>query len=496
MLKILAVTDKAHTAIDRLATGVIEYMNGYDYKVLPIHPKRPEKQDIMEFWRLADEADIIDYHYFKTAEMLRSHLPELKNKPSILRHFNPYSIDGDWSGYDYIVACNKSIEADLKRGYDNVLYHPITRNPKNYTFREEATTHDVVLMVANRIEAKKGILEVAQACQELGVSFHLVGNISDPAYFAQVSACRTTTFSQDISDAALEKAYSEATLHVCNSQDNFESGTMPILEAMFSGVPVLTRNVGHVPDLYNGENLILNPNEKEDVEALTKLIYSSLTDKEALRDVSQKAWQTVKSYTDQRRARLYKRLYRQMQSAETPVSVIVPTASDPRTLLSCLVAIENQTYKNIEIVVSDDGDDPAIPKLVDEFRRMTAKPVVYLNSFQDDYGLARARNLGIIEACGDIIVFDDQRQIMQPEAVSEFVANLAPKQWLYGNKGGKKDFVENFSCIYRSEIIQMGMFSERCTLYGSLSQEVRARSRAQGFTHTYIESAKSDAAKN
>lgn len=495
MLKILAVTDKENTAIDRLAHGVADYMNGFDYKVIAVHPKRPSQEDLALFVRLASQADIIDYHYFRTAEMLRSHLPELKDKPSILRHFNPYSIDGDWSGYDYIVACNKSIEADLKRGYKNVLYHPITRNPKNYTFREDPTSHDTVLMVANRIEAKKGILELAQACQELNVSFHLVGNISDPAYFAQIAACRTTTFSQDISDEALAKAYSEATLHVCNSQDNFESGTMPILEAMFSGVPVLTRNVGHVPDLYNGENLILNPNDKEDVEALAKLIFKTLADKKALRELSQKAWQTVKSYTDQRRAWLYKKLYRQMQSDETPVSVIVPTASDPRTLLACLVAIENQTYKNIEIVVSDDGNDPEIKKLVDEFRGMTAKPVVYLNSYKDDYGLARARNLGIIEATGDILVFDDQRQIMQPEAVAEFVAHAAPKQWLYGNKGGKKDFVENFSCAYRSEIIQMGMFSERCTLYGSLSQEVRARSRAQGFTHSYIETAKADAAK-
>jgi len=495
MIKILAVTDKENTAIDRLATGVAPYMNGYDYKVLAVHPKRPSQQDLAEFVRLASQADIIDYHYFRTAEMLRSHLPELKSKPSILRHFNPYSLQGDWSGYDYIVACNKSIEADLKRGYENVIYHPITRNPKNYIFREKPTAHDVVLMVANRIEAKKGILEVAQACEQLGVSFHLVGNISDPAYFSEVAACSTTTFSQGISDKSLAEAYNKATLHVCNSQDNFESGTMPILEAMFSGVPVLTRNIGHVPDIYNGENMVLNPNDKEDVEALAKLIYKTLSDKKALHELAQKGWQTIKSYTDQRRAYMYKKLYREMQAPEQPVSVIVPTADDPRTLLTCLVAIENQTYKNIEIIVSDDGNEPEIKKLVDEFRGMTAKPVVYLNSFGDDYGLARARNLGIIEATGDILVFDDQRQVMHAEAVAEFIAHAAPKQWLYGNKGGKKDFVENFGCAYRAEIIRMGMFSERCTLYGSLSQEVRARSRAQGFTHTYIETAKAHAAK-
>lgn len=495
MIKILSVTDKKNSAIDRLATGVMSYMNGFDYQVIDIHPKRPSAQELANFIRLAEQADIIDYHYFRTAEMLRQLMPELKTKPSILRHFNPYSIDGDWSGYDWVIACNKSIEADLKRGYKNVLLHPITRNPTHYTFREEATTHDTVLMVANRIEAKKGILEVAQACEKLNIAFHLVGNISDPNYFNQILQCKTVTFSQGITDDELAKAYAEATLHVCNSQDNFESGTMPILEAMFSGVPVLTRNVGHVPDLYNGENLILNPNDKEDVDALADLIFKTLADKKGLHEMAQKAWQTVKGYTDQRRAWLYKKLYRQMQSSEQPVSVIVPTATDPRVLLECLVAIENQTYPNIEIVVVDDGNEPHIQNVVQEFRSMTSKPVQYHNTNQGDYGLARARNVGIIEGTGDILVFDDQRQIMEPEAVTEFVARLTPKQWLFGNKGGKKDFVENFGCVYRSEIIQMGMFNERCNLYGSLSQEIRARSRAQGFSHTYVESAKATAAK-
>ena len=108
MIKILAVTDKQDTAIDRLADGVTGYMNGFDYQVIDIHPKRPSAQELANFIQLAQRADIIDYHYFRTAEMLRELMPELLDKPSILRHFNPYSIDGDWSGYDWIVACNKS----------------------------------------------------------------------------------------------------------------------------------------------------------------------------------------------------------------------------------------------------------------------------------------------------------------------------------------------------------------------------------------------------
>lgn len=79
---------------------------------------------------------------------------------------------------------------------------------------------------------------------------------------------------------------------------------------------------------------------------------------------------------------------------------------------------------------------------------------------------------------------------MESDAVFEFVKNLTERKWLYGNKGGKKDFVENFSCIYRQDIIRAGMFCERIDKYGGQSQEVRTRTRMQGIQHEYIESAK------
>lgn len=503
MLKILAITDKADTAIDRLANGVAQYMNGYAYAVLPIHPKRPDQEDLHKFIALAQEADIIDYHYFRTAEMLRKTFPEVKAKPSILRHFNPYSIhDADWSEYDVIVACNKSIESDLRATYgDKVIMHPITRNPINWPYNNEWKPSNKILMVANRIEAKKGIKEVAQACANENLEFHVVGNISDHNYFNELMQIGNIVFSQNVTDDELAKLYQRSCLLVCNSVDNFESGTMPIQEAMFSGTPVLTRLVGHVPDIYNGENMIINPNASDDVRGLTELLHDTLADDvnsasvttTKLDTIREKAWQTIKTYTDQRRAWLYKKLYRQLQTDEQPVSVIVPTAGSEDVLRSCLNAIAQQTYKNIEIVVVDDGGTAR--ETVSSFSSMVNIPVQYHNSSNGDYGLARARNIGIINATGEVIVFCDQRQVMDANAVGEFMKYIAPRKWLYGNKGVKKEFVENFSCIYRNDIVRLGMFNERINLYGGQSQEVRARSRAQGITHEYIETAKATPAK-
>src|SRR3990167_6474926 len=98
MVKIICVVDKRGTALDRLAKGVIPYMKNVEYHVVDVHPKRPSIDQIETFERLAKDADVIDYQYFRTAEMLRERYDWLREKPSILTHNNPYSItEKDWN---------------------------------------------------------------------------------------------------------------------------------------------------------------------------------------------------------------------------------------------------------------------------------------------------------------------------------------------------------------------------------------------------------------
>jgi glycosyltransferase involved in cell wall biosynthesis len=111
-----------------------------------------------------------------------------------------------------------------------------------------------------------------------------------------------------------------------------------------------------------------------------------------------------------------------------------------------------------------------------------------------DYGLARARNEAAIEATGDILVFVDQRNVMNPDCVEEFVKYSKARYWLFGDKGaGKKSFVENLSSVYKQDFINAGMFNERMNVYGGLSQETRHRVRNQGMSTEFIKSAKATA---
>lgn len=495
MLKIACVVDKTGSAIDRLAKGRVKYNTNLEYIVCDVHPKRASTEQLQRFEEAARDADVIDMHYFRSGEMLLKRYPWLKDKKLILSHFNPYSItESDWNHYDLIVAPNREIYEKLGSITTSpVEYIPLTVDTDFWKFNQDWQPNNNVIMVCNRIEGKKGILPVAKACREAGLNFHLVGAISDMNYFNEI-AQTGAIFHQEISDEELRDLYYKSTIHVCNSVDFFESGTMPILESMLCGVPVLTRNIGHVPELNNGENMVLHEGDPEDVETIKGLLQDMLMDKEKLKTMRDNAWQTAKTKGNQRRAFEYQKLYRQllypnMQS----VSVVIPVFDRPEIVRKCLDAVARQTYKNIEIIVADDSLDAGNQKLVHDFASYVNFPVRYMNTGEwtinrdhpngyKSYGLARARNEATVYATGEVMVYCDQRMIMEPNAIEEFVKYAKPRHWIYGNKGvNNRPMVENFSCLYKRDIVRFGGFSERGITYGFQSQYCRSVAREQAL---------------
>lgn len=490
MLKILCIVDKEKTALDRLAQGVKPYHENIDYRVISFHPKRPDPQQIEILKAELMTTDVIDAQYFRTIEKIRELFPAAKSIPTILTHNNPYSVkEGDWNDYNVVVGNNRSITKDLENITTSRIEHiPIVVDPFFWQFNDNYKGEKSVIMVANRIEGKKGILPVAKACKALEIKMYLVGAISQPDYWREVMETGVVEFAQEVSDEDLRELYYKAGVHVCNSVDNFESGTMPILESMFCGVPVITRNIGHVPDLNNGDNLVINDHDNEDVDHLIDLIQNTLSDTKELERMRQEAWYSVKDRNFERRAYAYQKLYREVLGGDM-VSVIVPIAGKPEVTRESLNAIANQTHKNVEIIVIDDGEE-AQKDNIDSFAETVSIPVRYIRLGGKVYHLAKARNMGAIEATSDILVFADQRMILEPYAIEKFVENLKPNTWLYGNKGVKKEFVENLSCLYRDTFITFGMFNERMNMYGGLSQETRTRARRQGINIEFVESAK------
>ena len=484
-MKVISVVDKSGSAIDRMAQAMKPYV-GLDYQVIAVHPKRPDPEQLEIFESEARLADVIDYQYYRTADMLRDRYPWLREIPSILTHHNPYAIkESDWNSYQVVIANNQTIYDKLKKiTTSRVELIGNAVDPYYWQFNKDWKPSRSVLMVANRIESKKGILEVAKACKLIGVKMTLVGNISDMGYFNEVISVGNVEFAQNIPDEDLRELYYKSGLHICNSVDNFESGTNPILESIFCGTPVLTRLIGHVPEFKSA--VYLFEGENSDVEDLSKRIEEVLADKNGLEKKRHQAWLEIKDRIPERRAYIYNKLYRELLGIA--VTVIIPIADRPEITRANLDAIANQTHKNIEVIVIDDGLEP---QDISEFAKLSHLAIRYIRLGGEGYHLAQARNLGIIEATSDILVFCDQRMIMQPDAVEHFIRNVKSETWLFGDKGvQKKEFVENFSCILKDDIVSLGMFNERIDRWGGMSQEIRGRANRQHYTLQYLPEAK------
>ena len=86
------------------------------------------------------------------------------------------------------------------------------------------------------------------------------------------------------------------------------------------------------------------------------------------------------------------------------VSVVIPMYNVENYIGETLQSILNQTYKNIEIIVVDDGSKDKSAEVVKDYQQKNAC-IRYI--FQENSGVSAARNRGIEEASGEYIAFLD-----------------------------------------------------------------------------------------
>ena len=85
-------------------------------------------------------------------------------------------------------------------------------------------------------------------------------------------------------------------------------------------------------------------------------------------------------------------------------SVVVPIYNVEKYLNKCVDSILNQTYKDFELILVDDGSPDNCPKICDEYAERDARVRVI---HKENEGLVAARNTGIKEAEGEYICYVD-----------------------------------------------------------------------------------------
>lgn len=102
------------------------------------------------------------------------------------------------------------------------------------------------------------------------------------------------------------------------------------------------------------------------------------------------------------------------------VSVILPTYNREKYILRAIESVLSQDYKNIELIVVDDGSTDHTKTLVEEY---PDERVRYMRT-PVNRGVAFARNAGIRRARGEFIAFQDSDDVWLPGKLTKQIEQL------------------------------------------------------------------------
>ena len=103
---------------------------------------------------------------------------------------------------------------------------------------------------------------------------------------------------------------------------------------------------------------------------------------------------------------------------EKLISVIVPVYNVEEYLDECLDSIRKQTYKNIEVILVNDGSTDKSQEICERYCQQDSR--FYLIN-QENRGLSGARNRGIQESTAEFITFVDSDDVIKEDMLEQLM---------------------------------------------------------------------------
>lgn len=101
------------------------------------------------------------------------------------------------------------------------------------------------------------------------------------------------------------------------------------------------------------------------------------------------------------------------------ISVVVPVYNVEKYIVNCLESIVNQSYKDFELLIVNDGSQDNSIKLAEEYLKSSTIDWTVIN--KDNGGLASARNEGIKHAKGEYISFVDSDDYIAKDFLKKLI---------------------------------------------------------------------------
>ncbi|MCM1286170.1 MAG: glycosyltransferase [Acetobacter sp.] len=144
------------------------------------------------------------------------------------------------------------------------------------------------------------------------------------------------------------------------------------------------------------------------------------------------------------------------------ISIIVPVYNVEKYLDKCIESIVNQTYRNLEIILVDDGSSDDCPAICDKWAEKDDRIKVI---HKKNGGVSSARNAGLEAASGDYIGFIDSDDFIKENMYEELIGLTLKHSCdvsvcnFFSNKDNVLYYAEGF---YDNKILQRYLSDELC----------------------------------
>ena len=127
------------------------------------------------------------------------------------------------------------------------------------------------------------------------------------------------------------------------------------------------------------------------------------------------------------------------------VSIVIPVYNCETKLKRCLQSVQKQTYKDIEVLIVNDGSTDNSLQVCEEFCKQDVRFHVFN---QKNHGVSYSRNQGIKKANGQYLMFVDGDDEVLPDMVQQYIVS-AKNGSAYVVVGGLQMMKQNGDIVYK-----------------------------------------------
>lgn len=155
---------------------------------------------------------------------------------------------------------------------------------------------------------------------------------------------------------------------------------------------------------------------------------------------------------------------------EPKISIIMPVYNAEKSLEKSINSVLNQCYKNLELIIIDDGSTDSSRIIIENYSKKDNRVVSFFNS---NHGVSYTRNFGIKKATGEYIGFIDADDLYHIDFLKLMVkeiknndAELICCNFLMGYNESNfiSKMITNYNVINFSEIYGIKAFEKACDL--------------------------------